>query len=506
MISIAALVNKWRQDDGNTDVYDTPSILILNACSLESGCIANISLVLNFSQRLNYKISQYISITGFMTASVLLLIAILLAHFLSFDKGDFTKAEGFWFAVLTVILYALCSLTCVLNFLGYKLKKYPAKFNLQFSERGLIAYTFILAVWFLWGAAMFSQLLHLSYGDGMYYCVISLLTIGLGDITPNTNVTKGLALVYSLSGVIILGLIIAMIRGVIVSSSAPVYFWNRVETDRKKIFKKIQENETKLTSEESFELIRSIRKCARRKGENTSTLVTIIVFVGFWLIGALVLKFTENWNYFDAVYFCFLCLLTIGYGDFAPKSAAGRAFFIVWALGAVPLMTALISNIGDTIFNIAQYGMSLKIFKTIFSRSNKFDEEDLFEKLNEKTYDNSETRSIDDIMSEASHHTIKSRKKSHTKKLMKSLKRLIIEAKDNPQKKYGFEEWSRMMQLLEIEDDDGEFSNGLFWISERSPLSFPISEPNYMLFLLFNRLETKFMDEMDIIDEIISSG
>jgi len=504
MISIAALVNNWRQGENDRDIFDTPSILTLNAISLILGCISSFSLMLNFGQRINYRLSHIISIFGFLCASILLLVAVILANVFYFVRDDFTKAEGFWFAIMAVVLYASCSLTCGLNLLGYLLRKYPPRFNLEFSERSLIGYTFLLAVWLLWGAAMFSKLLNLSYGDGMYYCVISLLTIGLGDITPNSDATRGLSLVYSLTGVMILGLIIAMIGGVSISSSAPVYFWNKVEADRKKLYNKLRVKSNRISSEDSFKMIRSIRKHSRKIAHRTSSLVTLVIFITFWLIGALIFHFAEdNWGYFDAVYFCFLCLLTIGYGDFAPKSSAGRAFFIVWALGAVPLMTALISKVGDNIFMIARYGMSLKIVRTIFAKPQN-DEDDVSEKLREEAVDNTEERSVNEMLSDVSDRSVRSRRKEHTRELMKYLKKLILAAKENPQKKYCFDEWSRMIELLEVGDD--VTSDSLFWISDRSPLGFPISEPNYILFLFFERLEKRLLGDMELLDTVVSSG
>lgn len=39
----------------------------------------------------------------------------------------------------------------------------------------------------------------------------------------------------------------------------------------------------------------------------------------------------------------------VGYGDITPASNAGKAFFVIWSLLAVPSLTILISNMGDTI-------------------------------------------------------------------------------------------------------------------------------------------------------------
>ena len=69
-------------------------------------------------------------------------------------------------------------------------------------------------------------------------------------------------------------------------------------------------------------------------------------------MGALVFFYTEknqDWTYFQALYFSYTTLLTIGYGDFIPMSNSGKPFFVFWSLLAVPTLTILISNMGDTV-------------------------------------------------------------------------------------------------------------------------------------------------------------
>jgi potassium channel subfamily K len=41
--------------------------------------------------------------------------------------------------------------------------------------------------------------------------------------------------------------------------------------------------------------------------------------------------------------------LTIGYGDFSPKTGAGRSFFVIWSFIAVPTITILASHLTDTV-------------------------------------------------------------------------------------------------------------------------------------------------------------
>ncbi|CAD6893594.1 unnamed protein product [Tilletia laevis] len=71
------------------------------------------------------------------------------------------------------------------------------------------------------------------------------------------------------------------------------------------------------------------------------------LFLVFWLMGAGIFVATEKWNFFEGLYFGFVFFSTIGYGDFSPKTPSGRAFFIVWALFGVGILTVIFSVLGD---------------------------------------------------------------------------------------------------------------------------------------------------------------
>lgn len=103
---------------------------------------------------------------------------------------------------------------------------------------------------------------------------------------------------------------------------------------------------------QEFELMRKIQEEAVTRRRWTSLIISGSTWFVLWFAGAAIFQAAEygqNWSYFGSLYFSYTSLLTIGYGDFYPQSNSGKSFFVFWSLLAVPSLTILISNMGDTI-------------------------------------------------------------------------------------------------------------------------------------------------------------
>jgi potassium channel subfamily K len=98
--------------------------------------------------------------------------------------------------------------------------------------------------------------------------------------------------------------------------------------------------------------MRRVQDLSERKRRYTALAFSMTAALLLWFLGALVFMFSEKpqgFSYFVALYYAYVSLLTIGYGDFVVNSNAGKAFFVFWSLLAVPTLTILISNMGDTV-------------------------------------------------------------------------------------------------------------------------------------------------------------
>lgn len=320
-------------------------------------------------------------------------------------------SQAYWSAVIAACLYFILAIMLMINMLGYFLGRYPQHFALTDDQRTLILQMTAFVLWLLIGAAIFQRVLGISFADALYFCDITVLTLGFGDIVATTPVGRGLVWPYAVVGVITLGLVVSSIH----RFASEVHYDNvvrkHIEHKRQSTFERavtfavieaadhdpnvqlkdvlppalirdgsdsasrqsqdvpIRDTISALASgrrpkllvmreeKDRFDAMRAIQYETMRFRRWNDLLLSVIVFAIVWTCGALVFWcLEEDMSYFGGLYFCFCSLLTIGYGDITPTSNAGRPFFVMWSLIAIPTMTMLISKMSDTVVASFKHG------------------------------------------------------------------------------------------------------------------------------------------------------
>lgn len=388
--SICALVKQWRMhippgaDVTKADFVPDPSWLIgINAAQLVIALIANMFLLLNMARRVRFSIAQPITIVGWYISALCLIALAATASGPLVEQPiiEYVWSQAFYYGIFAAVLYFIVATLMAVTVWGAQAGHYEKDFGLTTSQRTLMLQTIMFLMYLLLGALIFSHVEGWEYLDAVYWADITLFTVGYGDFSPSTKLGRGLLIPYAFIGVISLGLVIGSIRSLILDRGKRRLDARMLENKRRQYLRHLRrrgkdgildpiKNDSQSAEldwnvpgnmprtelerrEREFELMRKIQNRAATRRRWTAMAVSFSTWVVLWLVGAKIFQESEgpyqNWSYFDAFYFAFTGLTTIGYGDLTPVSPCGKAFFVFWSLLALPTMTVLISNAGDTI-------------------------------------------------------------------------------------------------------------------------------------------------------------
>ncbi|GES62172.1 ion channel [Aspergillus terreus] len=411
VMSIVALAMPWKSHivagqttpDGDpleTSIKDPSWCLALNATSLACGLAGNVFLLFNFTRTVRYIIALPLSIILWALAmGILIAITSATAIYDGPDGPEQIFSQAYWYAVIAAVQYSLLTIILMANITGYLLGHYPQHFALTDHQRTLILQTTAFGVWLIIGAAVFQRVIGISFAEGLYFSDITILTLGFGDIAPSTAVARGLVFPYAVIGIIILGLIVNSINKFFREIQDTNVLRKHIEKRRAATFEhattlenlhppwgennNLDREATQITyrphnsrtrpitstitafyhstigrpplgemkeEKDRFAAMRAIQSETVYFRRWYRLILSVLAFGTLWTCGAAVFWTLEaKLTYFEALYFAFCSLLTIGYGDITPTTNASKPFFVVWSLLAIPTMTTLISEMSDTI-------------------------------------------------------------------------------------------------------------------------------------------------------------
>ncbi|RAO68331.1 uncharacterized protein BHQ10_004343 [Talaromyces amestolkiae] len=565
--SVCSLAQKWREivsdgepPYGGQPVGDPGWEVAINAVSLAAALFANFCLLLTMAQKMSFNMALPIVIVGWYVASILLvIIVVIVGH----DTDSAVNAsqgmqmtEAYYYACIAAGLYFTIASLLIVTVYGAIKGHYSRQFHLSQSQRTLMIQNIGFLVYLLAGAAVYSRIEGWRFNDAVWWADFTILTIGIGYPSPSTHLGRGLLFPYAFGGILIIGVVIGSIRSLVLERGKNKMSSRLLEKTRRtftkamtgtgqngdsrafKIFPVMDgdvEDKRELAKREFFAM-RKVRHLSHMEHRWLSLLISGSAVGTLWFIGALIFQHaeaTQQWSYFEALYYTYTSLLTIGYGDIYNISNWGRAFFVFWSLLAVPAMTVFISNLGDTFIrqfkDFANFIGELTVLPSDMGYRERFRQffsaeiwpftakkPDFKRKSASKNPNKDATQAMERAESALEEEQLKEEHAAHRRGdvvaenihhhqylLMRELREMFKWVNASPAKEFDYDEWVYFLKLLDedssVEDmkrlndgnsqNEGKEETKWSWISHRSPLLGDKSEAEWLLEALANKLE-----------------
>ncbi|XP_057949939.1 two-pore potassium channel 3-like [Malania oleifera] len=201
--------------------------------------------------------------------------------------------------------------------------KHPSIPKPQFASQSIVRQACILLVMYLSLGVIIYSFNRENYSaietnpvvDALYFCIVTMCTIGYGDITPNSTSTKLFSILFVLVG---FGFVDILLSGMVsyVLDLQENYLLRSVKAGREQ--------------DAAGSYIIDVKKGRMRIRMKVAVALGVVVLcIG---IGVAVMHFVESLGWLDSFYLSVMSVTTVGYGDRAFKSLPGRIFASVWLL------------------------------------------------------------------------------------------------------------------------------------------------------------------------------
>ncbi|CAH9105884.1 unnamed protein product [Cuscuta epithymum] len=191
----------------------------------------------------------------------------------------------------------------------------------QFGNQSIVRQSvMLLMVYLILGVSVYSFLRGNFKGsethpivDALYFCIVTMCTIGYGDITPTTPATK----LFSILFVLGFGFIDILLSGMV---------GYVLDLQENYLLKKIKCG----GSHDPGSYIIDVKKGRMRIRMKVGCALGVVVLcIG---IGVGFMHYVEELGWLDSFYLSVMSVTTVGYGDRAFESLTGRIFASVWLL------------------------------------------------------------------------------------------------------------------------------------------------------------------------------
>ncbi|OAQ29585.1 hypothetical protein K457DRAFT_19088 [Linnemannia elongata AG-77] len=329
--------DKLGKDDsdhmGHIDKFEIIFLALAIACAFLS-CIG---FSLRIMDRLTWirkapVVTSYLQ-TGFSLAAI--------SHYHTYNKlpPGAQYSHGFLTCVLTIILSILVTILLTIDWV----RGFPSP-GLSIVLKELIISSFVMTTVIIIGAATYTWLEGWSFDNAVNFCIVSFSTIGYGNVSPQTIAGRVIFFFYAIIGISAVGYFIVALRNAVLEQ----FQWRLLERFSKPAH--ITRVQTRMSTKDmSFPLARFEEEQRVKKMVKRNMIIRMsTIWIVLWFGGAGVFCAFEDWSYLNSLYFCFVTLTTVGFGDMVPAEPGSIEFWNIYVFLGLTVFAYILSLFSDT--------------------------------------------------------------------------------------------------------------------------------------------------------------
>ncbi|KNC51802.1 calcium-activated outward-rectifying potassium ion channel [Thecamonas trahens ATCC 50062] len=205
------------------------------------------------------------------------------------------------------------------------------------------------------GGAIFSFIEDWRYFDGIYWAFVTVNAVGFGDFAPTKDNSRLLFIPFTVLGLAARGYAIGVVSNAILTRTAASYV-----TSADALHGKLTQDDIDAANNRAA----SRPCCACWYGPSgiffRHMMAAVAVLAVSVLLGSLIYLNEPEWTWGDGVYFCFITLSQVGYGDFVPTNDGTKGFVIVYSVLGTFIVSITIAIISKSKVDEAQFELQEK--------------------------------------------------------------------------------------------------------------------------------------------------
>ncbi|KAF9319393.1 Potassium channel [Podila horticola] len=244
-------------------------------------------------------------------------------------------SHGFLACVITVVFSSVVAIMLTIDWY----RGFPGA-GLSATLKALIISSFVMTIVIIIGAAIYSALEKWSFDDAVNFCIVSFATIGYGNLSPKTSAGQIIFFFYGLLGISSLGFFVVSLRNAVIEQ----FQWRLVDRFSKPAH--LTRVQTRMSAKDisfpaaRFEEELQVKIMVKRK----MIIRMVFIWIVMWFGGAgIFCAFEKKWTYLESLYFCFVTLTTIGFGDYVPQAPGSIEFWNVYVFVGLAVFAYILS-------------------------------------------------------------------------------------------------------------------------------------------------------------------